>query len=139
MISLLCTCICIKSHVFFLMTFQFIKRHDLDIPEELIEGTIHCKEGAAPALCENIYELLTNRKWVSTRCVCDCCTVMLSDQELHGRNKSIICAHICVGSFLIERKGVVLEKKISLFCFIRKKVCFENLKFHFSSLSSIYM
>uniref|UniRef100_K1QF98 Spermatogenesis-associated protein 4 n=1 Tax=Magallana gigas TaxID=29159 RepID=K1QF98_MAGGI len=45
----------------------FIKRHKLEIPEELIEGTIHCKEGAAPALCERIYELLTNRKWVSAR------------------------------------------------------------------------
>lgn len=61
----------------FTFIVQFIKRHKLEIPEELIEGTIHCKEGAAPALCERIYELLTNRKWVSARCVCVCvsCTV----------------------------------------------------------------
>lgn len=59
----------------FTFIVQFIKRHKLEIPEELIEGTIHCKEGAAPALCERIYELLTNRKWVSSRCVCVSCTV----------------------------------------------------------------
>lgn len=59
----------------FTFIVQFIKRHKLEIPEELIEGTIHCKEGAAPALCERIYELLTNRKWVSARCVCVSCTV----------------------------------------------------------------
>lgn len=40
----------------------FIKRHSLDIPEEIIEGTIHCKEGAAGLLIQRIYELLTNRK-----------------------------------------------------------------------------
>lgn len=57
---------------------QFIKRHKLEIPEELIEGTIHCKEGAAPALCERIYELLTNRKWVSARCVCVSAALLLS-------------------------------------------------------------
>ncbi|KAK3100467.1 hypothetical protein FSP39_020512 [Pinctada imbricata] len=43
----------------------FIKRHKLEIPDELVEGTIHCKEGAAALLCEKIYEMLTNRKWVS--------------------------------------------------------------------------
>lgn len=61
----------------FTFIVQFIKRHKLEIPEELIEGTIHCKEGAAPALCERIYELLTNRKWVSARCVCVICTVVV--------------------------------------------------------------
>ncbi|CAG2230985.1 unnamed protein product [Mytilus edulis] len=45
----------------------FIKRHSLDIPEEYIDGTIHCKEGAAAMLLENIYELLTNRKVKKTQ------------------------------------------------------------------------
>ncbi|XP_033744012.1 spermatogenesis-associated protein 4-like [Pecten maximus] len=40
----------------------FIKRHNLDIAEELLEGTIHCKEGASTLLTERIYEILTNRK-----------------------------------------------------------------------------
>lgn len=62
----------------FTFIVQFIKRHKLEIPEELIEGTIHCKEGAAPALCERIYELLTNRKWVSARCVCVSAAQLLS-------------------------------------------------------------
>lgn len=62
----------------FTFIVQFIKRHKLEIPEELIEGTIHCKEGAAPALCERIYELLTNRKWVSARCVCVSAALLLS-------------------------------------------------------------
>lgn len=65
----------------FTFIVQFIKRHKLEIPEELIEGTIHCKEGAAPALCERIYELLTNRKWVSARCVCVSYTVAVACSE----------------------------------------------------------
>lgn len=40
---------------------NFFKRHKFDIPEEYIEGTIHCKEGAGPLLVERIYEILTNR------------------------------------------------------------------------------
>ncbi|CAH1777067.1 unnamed protein product [Owenia fusiformis] len=40
----------------------FIKRHKLDIEEELLEGTIHCKEGAAQLLVERIYNILTNRE-----------------------------------------------------------------------------
>ena len=41
---------------------QFIKRNQLEIPAELVDGTIHCKEGAAAALVEKIYEILTNRQ-----------------------------------------------------------------------------
>ncbi|KAK3599536.1 hypothetical protein CHS0354_006671 [Potamilus streckersoni] len=41
---------------------NFIKRHSLDIPEELVEGTIHCKEGAGALLVEKMYEILTNRQ-----------------------------------------------------------------------------
>lgn len=40
---------------------NFIKRHCLEIPEELVEGTIHCKEGAAGQLVQKVYGLLTNR------------------------------------------------------------------------------
>lgn len=69
----------------FTFIVQFIKRHKLEIPEELIEGTIHCKEGAAPALCERIYELLTNRKWVSARCVCQLHCCCLHVQRMHGQ------------------------------------------------------
>lgn len=69
----------------FTFIVQFIKRHKLEIPEELIEGTIHCKEGAAPALCERIYELLTNRKWVSARCVCQLHCCYLHVQRMHGQ------------------------------------------------------
>lgn len=41
---------------------NFINRNKLDIPEDYIEGTIHCKEGAGPLLIEKIYETLTNRQ-----------------------------------------------------------------------------
>ncbi|XP_046354080.1 spermatogenesis-associated protein 4-like isoform X2 [Haliotis rufescens] len=41
---------------------NFIKRQHLEIPEDYIEGTIHCKEGAANLLTERMYEILTNRK-----------------------------------------------------------------------------
>jgi len=34
----------------------------LEIPEEFVEGTIHCKEGAGQLLVERIYEILTNRE-----------------------------------------------------------------------------
>ncbi|KAL4230774.1 spermatogenesis-associated protein 4 [Mactra antiquata] len=40
---------------------NFIKRHRLEIPAEIIDGTIHCKEGAAALLLERMYEILTNR------------------------------------------------------------------------------
>ncbi|XP_074650094.1 spermatogenesis-associated protein 4-like [Tubulanus polymorphus] len=40
---------------------NFIKKHKLEIPEDFVEGTIHCKEGAAQLLCDRIYEILTNR------------------------------------------------------------------------------
>ena len=43
------------------LLFQFFKRHKLGIPQDYIEGTIHCKEGAAPLLIETIYQNLTNR------------------------------------------------------------------------------
>jgi len=41
---------------------NFIKAKHLDIPEDYVEGTIHCKEGAAALLLERMYEILTNRK-----------------------------------------------------------------------------
>ncbi|XP_013386771.1 spermatogenesis-associated protein 4-like [Lingula anatina] len=41
---------------------NFFKRHKFAIPEEYVEGTIHCKEGAAKLLIESIYEILTNRQ-----------------------------------------------------------------------------
>ncbi len=46
---------------FDLILFQFIKRHNIDICDDYLEGTIHCKEGSAPLLVERIYEILTNR------------------------------------------------------------------------------
>lgn len=41
---------------------NFIRRHKLEIPDEYVEGTIHCKEKAAPLLVTRIYEILTNRR-----------------------------------------------------------------------------
>ncbi|XP_035680923.1 spermatogenesis-associated protein 4-like [Branchiostoma floridae] len=38
----------------------FVK-HSLDIPKELIDGTIHCKPGAAELLVQQTYTILTNR------------------------------------------------------------------------------
>ncbi|XP_014672533.1 PREDICTED: spermatogenesis-associated protein 4-like [Priapulus caudatus] len=40
---------------------RFIEKQKLCIPTDLIDGTIHCKEGAAQVLIETIYALLTNR------------------------------------------------------------------------------
>jgi hypothetical protein len=42
--------------------FQFFVREKLAVPQEFIEGTIHCKPGAAIALLERVYVLLTNRE-----------------------------------------------------------------------------
>lgn len=33
----------------------------MNISNELIDGTIHCKEGAAVLFLENLYQSLTNR------------------------------------------------------------------------------
>merc|ERR1711976_403149 len=41
---------------------NFFKRHKFDIAPEYVEGTIHCKEGAAPLLIESMYQILTNRE-----------------------------------------------------------------------------
>ncbi|CAL1530912.1 unnamed protein product [Lymnaea stagnalis] len=41
---------------------NFILKNMLDLQMEDIDGTIHCREGAAVQLIENLYELLTNRK-----------------------------------------------------------------------------
>ncbi|RNA11136.1 spermatogenesis-associated 4-like isoform X2 [Brachionus plicatilis] len=40
---------------------KFITKNEMDISNELIDGTIHCKEGAAVLLLENLYQFLTNR------------------------------------------------------------------------------
>jgi len=45
---------------------NFIDRHKLDVTEQLVEGTIHCKEGAAELLIEKIYEILTNREAIQS-------------------------------------------------------------------------
>ena len=39
---------------------QVFLKEKLGIPKELIEGTIHCKPGAAIALVEKLYTVLTN-------------------------------------------------------------------------------
>jgi len=43
---------------------QFFASEGLGIPKEYVEGTIHCKPGAACALLEKAYTLLTCRKYV---------------------------------------------------------------------------
>ena len=43
-------------------SFQFFTKQKLAIANELVEGTIHCKPGAAIALLERIYVLLTNKE-----------------------------------------------------------------------------
>ena len=41
--------------------FQFFKKHNFDIPEAFIDGTIHCRQEASSLLIAKIYECLTNR------------------------------------------------------------------------------
>lgn len=41
---------------------NFIKSKRLDISDDFVDGTIHCKEGAAALLLERMYEILTNRR-----------------------------------------------------------------------------
>jgi len=41
---------------------NFIQRNQIDLPMADIDGTIHCREGAATQLIERMYEILTNRK-----------------------------------------------------------------------------
>ncbi|XP_022109395.1 spermatogenesis-associated protein 4-like [Acanthaster planci] len=40
----------------------FFKRRNIEIPEELIDGTLHCKTDAAELLVQFLYTKLTNRK-----------------------------------------------------------------------------
>ncbi|XP_059144024.1 spermatogenesis-associated protein 4-like isoform X2 [Physella acuta] len=51
----------LKRRNWFLLK-NFILKNQLDLMMEDIEGTIHCREGAASQLIENMYEILTNRK-----------------------------------------------------------------------------
>ena len=41
--------------------FQFVSNQKLTIPNEYIDETLHCKEGAAILLIESLFEILTNR------------------------------------------------------------------------------
>jgi len=41
---------------------NFVLRNQLDLKAADIDGTIHCREGAAAQLIERMYEILTNRK-----------------------------------------------------------------------------
>jgi hypothetical protein len=41
---------------------KFIVANNVDVPFELIDATMHCKEDAAILLIERIYTCLTNRK-----------------------------------------------------------------------------
>ncbi|GFN83792.1 spermatogenesis-associated protein 4 [Plakobranchus ocellatus] len=41
---------------------NFILRNDIDLKMEDVDGTIHCREGAAAQLVETLYEILTNRR-----------------------------------------------------------------------------
>lgn len=41
---------------------RFAAKQKLNIPKEYMEGTIHCKPGAAHVLIEKVYTLLTNRE-----------------------------------------------------------------------------
>ncbi len=45
----------------FSSNFKFVSKKSLNIPIELIDETMHCKEGAAIILIENMFQLLTNR------------------------------------------------------------------------------
>ena len=45
-----------------ILLLQFCAKQKLVIPKAFIEGTIHCKPGAAIALLERVYVLLTNRE-----------------------------------------------------------------------------
>ncbi|XP_071846153.1 spermatogenesis-associated protein 4-like [Apostichopus japonicus] len=40
----------------------FFKRRSIDIPQELIEGTLHCRPDAAELLAQFLYSKLTNKK-----------------------------------------------------------------------------
>lgn len=40
---------------------RFFQRQDFGIPKEEVEGTIHCKPGAASLLIQRIYTIITNR------------------------------------------------------------------------------
>jgi len=41
-----------------------MKKHKINIPPDVMDGTIHCKDGAAFVLLQMLYEILTNRQWV---------------------------------------------------------------------------
>ncbi|CAG5133470.1 unnamed protein product [Candidula unifasciata] len=50
-----------KKQNWFILKNFFLKT-DIDLEMEIINGTIHCKEGAAVRLLETLYENLTNKK-----------------------------------------------------------------------------
>uniref|UniRef100_A0A1A7XA86 Spermatogenesis-associated protein 4 n=1 Tax=Iconisemion striatum TaxID=60296 RepID=A0A1A7XA86_9TELE len=46
---------------------QFIKKHNLHLMKEAIDGTIHCKPGAAELLVQEVYTILTNQRATDVR------------------------------------------------------------------------
>ncbi|KAJ8382952.1 hypothetical protein SKAU_G00037300 [Synaphobranchus kaupii] len=41
---------------------RFLLKQNIRLPQDVIDGTIHCKPGAAELLIQDIYSLLTNRR-----------------------------------------------------------------------------
>ena len=138
MINLLCTCICIKSHVFFLqwhfslsnvmiwtsqkssLKEQFTVRRGL--PQPCVRTSMSCwptESGYLPGVCVWLMHCNAVRSGVAC-----------------SKQINYLCTYMR-WVFFNWGEGGCSRKKLSLFCFIRKKVCFKNLKFQFSSLSLI--
>ena len=46
---------------YFCHNFQFVRTQKMDIPLDVMDANLHCKENAAKLLIERMYEILTKR------------------------------------------------------------------------------
>ncbi|KAF7228596.1 spermatogenesis associated 4, partial [Nothobranchius furzeri] len=64
---------------------QFMKKHNLHLLKEAIDGTIHCKPGAAELLVQEAHTILTNQRAADVRCR----EVHFSDEEYQKQLPSV--------------------------------------------------
>ena len=69
-----------------LLFFQFFAKDGLDIPKDFIEGTIHCKPGAASSLIERAYILLTHKTYDKDYTPVICCSIIGREIDVYMCN-----------------------------------------------------
>ncbi|XP_054886875.1 spermatogenesis-associated protein 4-like isoform X2 [Poeciliopsis prolifica] len=86
---------------------KFLKKKNLELSKEAIYGCIHCEPGAAEALLQDIYKMLTNQK-LTTQNVTD-----VQGQQSQQSSQSRTTSSRSFGNNLVAA-GIMAESDVSL-------------------------